>query len=458
MSAAVQHTYEYARPSSVADGRLRLATSPAPNDESAEPFVRARVAQPRAVALALRLVSDVVRSRHHIPAGALERILFMADPVLTWGGDVLRVEGFSSCCGIYVRADIGQSALDPRTARPGTTNVDFNDGMRAALGRVRDGDAVDLAVGADGVEVTHDARGDVETVVERKVSLPLRWLRGFVEVQAIQARMQPRLELDRAGAVRFLRGLPSSARASDAAWIVPSGRSARLGSTARDGAVRVAGMSRLRALEPGLPLAHRVVVHADPVTGASAWRLDGDAVALTVVISPETWRGFSGEGQVLDRLAAGEEPALARVRASLTWQSELTAERVSAQTAVDANAAGRALAWLATRGLVGFDLARDAWFHRVLPFDLDEARALLDAQHPRLAAAKRLVDDDAVSLRASQGHVEATVAGDDVEHRVRLGPDGDRCTCPWYAKHQGDRGPCKHVLAVELALAAQGAP
>ncbi|MDR3107935.1 MAG: SWIM zinc finger family protein [Bifidobacteriaceae bacterium] len=28
-----------------------------------------------------------------------------------------------------------------------------------------------------------------------------------------------------------------------------------------------------------------------------------------------------------------------------------------------------------------------------------------------------------------------------------------RCTCPWYLKHQADRGPCKHVLAVQLTYA-----
>ena len=37
-----------------------------------------------------------------------------------------------------------------------------------------------------------------------------------------------------------------------------------------------------------------------------------------------------------------------------------------------------------------------------------------------------------------------------VMHRVRLTADGARCTCPWFAKHQGTRGPCKHILAVQI--------
>jgi hypothetical protein len=33
---------------------------------------------------------------------------------------------------------------------------------------------------------------------------------------------------------------------------------------------------------------------------------------------------------------------------------------------------------------------------------------------------------------------------------VRLSPSGVRCTCPWFSKHQGQRGPCKHVLAAQM--------
>lgn len=455
MSAGLAHAYRYRQPSALEPGRLHLATSRAPSAEGADPFVRARVVEPRAVALALRLVSDVVRSRHHIPAAMLERILIAADPVLTWGGDVLRVEGFSSCCGIYVRADISAAALEASALRPGTTNVDFNAPMRAALAQVRGAERLDLEIGEQGVALGRDADGVAETVVERKVRLPLRWLRGFVEVQAILARMQPRLELERAAAIRFLRGLPRAGRASDASWIVPSGRSARLGSTRREGAVRVAGLARLRSLEPGLPLAARLVVHEDPLTGASSWRLDGELVSLTVALSPETWRGFSGEGQALAPLATTEPDKTARVRALLAWQAALTSDEVVAKAQLDEGAARGILAWLATRGLVGYDLARRAWFHRVLPFDLDEARRLLDAQQPRLKDARALVERGAVKIvrRGERGEGEVQSRG--VAHRVTLEPDGERCTCTWFAKHQGQRGPCKHVLAVELALAAE---
>ena len=44
------------------------------------------------------------------------------------------------------------------------------------------------------------------------------------------------------------------------------------------------------------------------------------------------------------------------------------------------------------------------------------------------------------------------VRGSGVEHRVRLAAGGDRCTCRWFSRYQGQRGVCKHILAARIAL------
>lgn len=449
MSEPVVHAYRYHGSSLWEPGHLRLAASDGP--AAPGPYLRATARDPVLLAQTLRLVSDVVRSRHHIPAAMLERILLEADPIFTFGGDQLRVEGFSSCAGVYVRADIGAAQLEVAEARPGTTNVDFNADMRAALARVRGGDALELEVGAQGVAMRRTAPfgAPPEQVVERKVALPLRWLRGLAEVQAVLSRMVLRFELDHVGAARLLRSVPRSGRTSDAAWLVPRGATLQLSATPSDAGLRVAGPARLRALEAPAVRCRSLRVFEDPRTHASAWRLDLGGTALTVALSPDTWRGFSGEGQLLSQLAAGE-PATARIRSTLAWQSVLRVQDVADG---DDDAARRGLAWLATRGLVGFDLDTAAWFHRVLPFDLDEVAAKLDAHQPRLASARKLVAEGAVTIDRRGDPVQARVSGDDVTHRVAFDGPEQRCTCPWYAKHQGERGPCKHVLAVEIALA-----
>jgi predicted nucleic acid-binding Zn finger protein len=85
-------------------------------------------------------------------------------------------------------------------------------------------------------------------------------------------------------------------------------------------------------------------------------------------------------------------------------------------------------------------VAANSYFHRVLPFDL----ALVDDLNPRLAAARELLEQQAVKIIRNDP-VEAQVG----DHRVREVAHEMQCTCPWFAKYQGARGPCKHVLAVE---------
>ena len=41
-----------------------------------------------------------------------------------------------------------------------------------------------------------------------------------------------------------------------------------------------------------------------------------------------------------------------------------------------------------------------------------------------------------------------------VASALRRAERGWRCSCPWYGKHQDSRGPCKHVLAVEMVAGA----
>ena len=126
-----------------------------------------------------------------------------------------------------------------------------------------------------------------------------------------------------------------------------------------------------------------------------------------LVLSPDVWRGFSGEGQVLSRLADKSwERSLPKVQKALAWQAMIDEEGLSRQTRLAPPQIRSALAALAARGLVGYDLASGAYFHRELPFDL----ALVDKLQPRLVAAKKLLAAGGVkpvvrtlTRRASEG-------------------------------------------------------
>jgi hypothetical protein len=153
---------------------------------------------------------------------------------------------------------------------------------------------------------------------------------------------------------------------------------------------------------------------------------------------------------VLEVLARKDaDAALAKVRAALSWQPVLTPDDLAAQLGGDADAAAGALAALGSHGLVGYDLAESAWFHRVLPFDMDAVEKL----HPRLVNARKIVAAGALKIANTEpGKVEAHVEGTGTTHRVREQGDGFTCTCTWYADKGGEAGPCKHVLATQIAL------
>jgi hypothetical protein len=291
------------------------------------------------------------------------------------------------------------------------------------------------------------------SVTERRVPLPDRWLKGFGEVQALAQRMRLVGELTGTAAHRFIRSLPRAARRP--LWAVPAAGSMSLDVASRPGAVCVAGPHRLTELGPLLGLARRLRVYGPPVdTGAaatpSAWELDLGSARFTLTVSPEPYRGFSGEGALLGLLADEDAAADAHLAAgSVGWGPRIDAAALGASLGLDEQRVVAALSYLAASGRVGYDLAEESFFRRELPF----GRAL-EAMHPRLASARDLIASGAVIL----GPGGAQVRSGDIEHKVTFGRDADQCTCPWWGKHQGGRGPCKHVLAARIAASAGRQP
>jgi len=116
-------------------------------------------------------------------------------------------------------------------------------------------------------------------------------------------------------------------------------------------------------------------------------------------------------------------------------------------------AVAAALSILAAEGLVGFDLRKQSFFHRVLPFD----RSRLEGLNPRLKDARVLHASGAVALTpAISGTVSGTVQSADLAHRIRLSGEDFHCTCVWHARTGGSSGPCKHVLAAMLEAEDRG--
>jgi hypothetical protein len=439
---AVQ-TYRYLAASTLDSSGLALQTSGGP---AANPrFFTGFLTAPQAAAAGLLAVAEVARTRYHRPVDRAS-----LDPVVTASADRLRFESFSGCCGVYARLDALPAGVDGDLLAHGTTNVDVNIPLRDALARVGGIDPLHLSVGPQDLTVsTMDG-----TVVEKKVPLPSRWLRGFSEVQVLTAGFEPRARIPVVEAAAFLRRLPGASDRS-VLWVVPAGRTLRITSRPTPGAVCLAGAGRLAALRGFLRHADALRVYGPPVVAGSppapsTWELDAGGLRLSLTVSPEPYRGFSGEGAVLAALAGDEVVDDADlVGALLSWDPTVDVDALAEAAGIERARIRAALAQLGTSGRVGFDVADAAYFHRVLPYQAGRA----ERDNPRLAGARALVETGAVHLDAPAGEdaVWASVDGDGGRYRVRHAPGArSTCTCRWWARHRGERGPCRHVLAVSL--------
>ncbi|WP_240662011.1 SWIM zinc finger domain-containing protein [Streptomyces sp. WAC 06738] len=455
-------TYSY-RASSAFDSAvhaLALQTSGGrtPAGAAAHPhFFDGTLVESQASAAALLAVADVAAARYHDPRPAGSASL---DPVVTAGGGWLRFESFSGCCGVHARLDVPPAGLDGGEVGRGTTNVDVNLPLRDALGRLAGREPLGLTVGPG--ELTVRAGGD--PIVEKKVPLPDRWIRGFAETPVIVSRFDLRAELPAAEAVRFLRALPraGSGNASRGAeWVVAANGRLRTTSRPAPGAVCLPGPQRLTALRRVLRHARGLRLYGPPVTTrsaaqAAAWEVSLPAgLRLTLTLSPETGRGFSGEGTVLDDLSGPDVEADAELLSVLlAWDSRIDTAELAAGAGLTVGRTRAALTRLGVDGRVGYDPAAAAYFHRELPF----VPGRTEDHNPRLRAARAILAAGGVR-GLGPGRAEVTTA-DGHTHRVRgdAGTAGAAfaCTCQWWAEHEGRRGPCSHALAVRIATDAPG--
>jgi SWIM zinc finger len=446
-----EQVYRYLAPSTLSGRDLRLQTSGGPSEETRAQdghprFFQGFLAQPEPAALGLLAVAEVARTRYFQPTRPAG-----LDPVVTGSRDRLRFESLSGCAGVYARLDILPEGLDGELCGHGTTNVDIGPTMYRALSRLAGLDPLHLRVGPDELEVsTMD-----DTVVERRVALPRRWVSAFAQVQAIAAGCDLRAEVNAAEAITFLHRLPVGPYQT--LWVVPAGRSLRLTTHPVPGAVCLAAPQRLVALRPLLRLASTLRVYGPvgvergPTT--SVWEVQAGPLRLVLALSPHISRGFSGEGALLaglsdDVAAAGgaERDDALRVGSLLGWEPTVEVQALVERAGIDADRVRSALRQLAAAGQVGYDLSEAAFFHRVLPYDADRAAR----DNPRLVAARALVDAGMVAIEA--GVVRVT-SGEET-YRVRM-VDGEwHCACPWWATYRGGRGPCKHVLAARMVTAS----
>ena len=262
---------------------------------------------------------------------------------------------------------------------------------------------------------------------------------------------------DGAALRQFVQALPRSSSTKTVMWATQAARSLRLATQATPGAVCVAGPERLRVLEPLLRYATALRAYgaetAAALPQASAWVLELPGARVTLGLSPEKARGSRARARccIWSRAAMRMRTRRSCRRCWLSSRASISRSWPPGPCCPTRRSRPRWACWRLPA--VGFDLAAGAYFHRPLPVQA----GLLDTLHPRLAEARKLVAGGGVRR---EGEGQYTVQSAQQRYRIALGaePAQDRCTCPWHAKYQGTRGPCKHTLAVRMFLDPLNAP
>lgn len=368
----------------------------------------------------------------------------LLDPIVTTGQEKIRFEGFSSCNGIYARLDVLGDGLDGDFLASGTTNVDFNDPMINALNAVKKDELMMLAVGDDNVRI----QTEKADVTEKKVKLPERWIKGLTSVQVYLADMTERATLNKLETMQFFAQIPKGKRNAPMYLNKMAGRY-QLSPLSKPDSIHIGGAERLRLLEGLLPFIEKMSIYQADEHDSVALELYMPTMVMTVALSPECYRGFSGEGGILDKLTDVPMEFVHAFNHILKANEVFDPTLLSFEHDLDYRSVEQMSASLSAMGLLGYDLQHAQHYYRRLPFKMEKIIAL----NPRFKNAQKLSNPHDVQLITNTPtHTEARVTGTDVVHTVVIKHGQPKCTCQWFAKYETKRGLCKHILAVKMAI------
>lgn len=439
-------TYQYSSPSAITKSGMQdelfLAKYSEVEKKEAPCFFWGRLSDPYITARCLITLSNVVKSSFSLSPADLAKL---KDPVVTAGNGKIRFEGFSHCAGVYARVDILPGGHDGDFLENGTTNVDFNQPMISALSRINRNETVLLSVGKKDVSLS---QGN-EKITERKVPLPVKWIKGLTTVQLYMSEAEMVFSFNRTQALQLFQSIPNGKPKEDY-YLVVRGNKPVFSAVKSMNSICVGGVHRLKLMEPLIPLADKLQVFPHPDMQSTTWQLYFGSIRFSLSLSRDAWRGFSGEGAALESLIEDVPDNWIDAVDKYSYANQefnpalLSIEEGVALEKID-NITGR----LSAMGLLGYDVDENHFFYRRLPFKLSRILSL----NPRLKDAEKLLAEDKVEiLTRTDNRVDARVAGSGVHHTVVLEGEKERCTCTWFSRHQGERGLCKHVLAVKKKL------
>ncbi len=315
--------------------------------------------------------------------------------------------------------------------------------MLNALNAIQKNEKVALAVGHQDVQVITSKT----KVVEKKVTLPMRWIKGLTSVQLYLADMEMQFELTKIQTIQLFQSLPKG-NVKGEFYITKRAGKFMFSTLATPDSVRIGGIHRLRLLEGVLAIVDKIYIYESSDKETCAVVCEFGKMQLLMAFSPDAYRGFSGEGKALENMSENVPVEWVYGLNSLLKSNEtFDPTMISIENDIDFGTMENLTASLSSMGLLGYDVAERTHFYRRLPFKTERILSL----NPRLKNAKKLIDNEDIEIVIRKSsYIEAKVKGTGVTHKVVIDGEKQLCTCDWFTAYQGKRGICKHILGVKM--------
>ncbi len=200
-------------------------------------FFWGKLINPFIISRCLITLSNVVKSSFNLSPFELA---LLKDPIVTAGNQKIRFEGFSHCAGVYARVDILEKGHNGEFLENGTTNVDFNQPMLSALGGVGRSGNMALSIGKKEVGIQTDDK----KVIERKVPLPNKWIKGLTTVQHYMSQSDEYFTFNKLQTLQLFKSIPKGKVKADY-YLIKRGNKAIFSPVKSTNALLVGGIHRL---------------------------------------------------------------------------------------------------------------------------------------------------------------------------------------------------------------------
>ena len=423
-------------------------------------------------------------------------VWLILDPVISVHPDGLTLEVFSKDEGCYAALRFNHEffTANEQTMQFGTTNIDFSQELATGIEQIRSFRTTYLNIGQQAVRFTTqtaEALPDAE-IIEKRINVPLTWLRGFLQVQTSAQLPSDRFHLtplDLYNCLHYLRmhadtkgkrrGLRIELVPQQAPRLVLepndiviqgsgevyTGRQAKV--------VRLWGRRRLMLLQRFLPFAQSIEVQLLGNGMPSFWLLRGDGMSLTLGITGFTASNWS-QALNFDLLLPRRIDTIETLKTVVQYLKSVyvaSLETIAQATQIESLTCRTALQQACQQGLVMYDAAKQVYRYRPLtaePLDMAQFqfRHSAEALAYDLVARQQAIGPLTVRLIPYEGtEISATISVKvdkrDYLSRLKLNEEGlvakAECSCHQIMQQGLTQGPCSHLIALRLAYAQQQA-